>query len=294
MIGYETIDEWAHAYFPLGFHLSREAWDRYGLAETLRRRAGEPGWEHTSIQELALAMNRTRQATHPGASGIRPGHLWAFGLLDTIHRYLFHQYCQEMNPGVMGKAVAHLARKLPRGTSDVVVEAFVDLYPPSKVYLGEEAREGYLAGSHASMPNRHAVLRETALLSVIEHNPALESFGELYDDAALRRRVAYDEVVAELEAFFEQQPRIEAVGLSLFSCLRAPIYAAPDSIEGQLEYVRIRWAGLLPGELMRQLTVVRDTLREELQVRGGGAGRGPGAAFWPRAGRCRGLRLSGI
>ena len=49
---------------------------------------------------------------------------------------------------------------------------------------------------------------------------------------------------------------------SLYDALRAPMLASPDSLIGQLDYIRERWAPYLGGDLKRILLAI-DVLREE-------------------------------
>ncbi len=48
--------------------------------------------------------------------------------------------------------------------------------------------------------------------------------------------------MADLHAFFETQPRFGPDNQNLVDMLRSPAIAVPHSLQGQLEYIRERWA----------------------------------------------------
>ncbi len=93
-------------------------------------------------------------------------------------------------------------------------------------------------------------------------NPAFATFDELFDDSDLSERTAYAHVIASLRQHFENQPGFGSKGLSLIAFLRAPALAEPDSLAGQLRYIRSRW-GLVLTPFLDRLIVTLDVLHEE-------------------------------
>src|SRR5208283_4947279 len=74
--------------------------------------------------------------------------------------------------------------------------------------------------------------------------------------------------------FFARQPVFGPDSQDLVTMLRSPVIAAPDSLAGQLEYIRIRWGSLLGDLLLRLLTGI-DLIREEEKLRFGTFTPGP-------------------
>jgi hypothetical protein len=105
-------------------------------------------------------------------------------------------------------------------------------------------------------------LEELITVWLANLNPAFRPFGELFDDAALAAGSAYREVSGALREYFESRPRFGPENQNLIDLLRAPALASPDSLEGQLEYVRHHWADLL-GDLLDRLLLAMDVLKEE-------------------------------
>jgi len=62
--------------------------------------------------------------------------------------------------------------------------------------------------------------------------------------------------------FFSRQPPFGPDGQSLVDMLRAPALAFPDSLSGQLQYIREKW-GLLLGKFLERLLTGQDLIRED-------------------------------
>ena len=92
-------------------------------------------------------------------------------------------------------------------------------------------------------------------------------------------RDRYPEILKSLEEFFASQPVFGPKGQTLLDLLRAPAKASPDSLYGQLEYIRTNWGHLLEDLLLRILKGM-DFYREEHRARY----FGPGPALVPRYG----------
>ena len=93
-------------------------------------------------------------------------------------------------------------------------------------------------------------------------NRATRAFRELFDDSELQRRASYVPFVVAIEEFFEREEPAGRTGMKLFEFLRAPALASPDSLDGQLAFIRERWADLLPAKLLARIDQARDVLRE--------------------------------
>ena len=113
-----------------------------------------------------------------------------------------------------------------------------------------------------NVPHRAVALEELMMLWLANLNPAFEPFRELFDDAALARATAYPGITGALRDYFETRPRFGPDEQNLVDLLRAPALASPDSLEGQLAFIRERWGALL-GALLERLLTGLDVLKEE-------------------------------
>ena len=113
------------------------------------------------------------------------------------------------------------------------------------------------------------VLRELLLLRMAAENPAIDSFREILDDRPLAATSAYLKLVGGMDAVLAGGPLLDGLDLTLCEALRAPIKASPDSLAGQVGFIRDHWSSLLPPELLVEVAVAFDILLEE---DGNGAG----------------------
>jgi glycosidase len=264
------------AYFPFGFPVSHEAGRRYDLAHPYR-----PGEETdarreiSALRRLAHKINLRRDFSVPGTQPVRAGQLMALGLHGEVLRYVWDRYTREEVPGSLTQGVSHARDR--RGSEDLErqIRVFVQHFPPQAVSQGTQTPAGFIEGRTDDQANREAAAREASLLALAMSNPALKPYRELFDDAELKGEIAYNELVDDLEAFFETQPPLDPAVLPLFEFLRAPARAYPDSLEDQLEYMRRHWGAWLPPGLLERLLRVKDVLREETMMRG----IGPGETF---------------
>ena len=67
-------------------------------------------------------------------------------------------------------------------------------------------------------------------------------------------------------------PLLPELEMTLAEALRAPILASPDSLAGQVGFIREQWQGLLPADLLEEVLVSFDILLEEERAFGGGGG----------------------
>ncbi len=256
------------SYFPLGAQVTRKIWQEADLDAVVPDPLPANAQDMLMVyRRAAHRLNVTFRKLDPPPDPIRPGHLIAMALLTEILRYVFDLYTRRQQPGVVDKAMQFVNERKSPGRMQTVQSTFVDLFAPFPVLRGQLDPEDYLNGELDGLPNSHRICREAMLLSISISNPALKSYRILFDDAELERRVRYSEVVELLDGYLEEQPGVEPLDLSLPACLRAPIYASPDSIEGQLDYIRTHWRRILPPRLLQRLNTARDALREETMIR---------------------------
>ena len=122
----------------------------------------------------------------------------------------------------------------------------------------------WLATETAGTSNRVIALEELLLLWLANTNPAFAPFEELFDDGPLLQ-TSYDGVIAGLAAYFATQPPLDGTGLTLIEALRAPALEVPDSLAGQLRFIRERF-GVVLHEYLDRLVVGFDVLREEQEA----------------------------
>ena len=245
------------------FHVSRAARDRYEFDEALFESSGNviiPNFPAARL--LARRMNDRRDLERFPDRVVHAAELNAMGLIDEILHHAVEIYRRTVNPKVMADALAALASHVQPDLLDRTLARFVEQFPPLAVVGGRTDPAGYLAGSTDGVSNREIALEELLMLWLANVNQAFATFDELFDDSDLSERTAYAHVIASLRQHFENQPGFGSKGLSLIAFLRAPALAEPDSLAGQLRYIRSRW-GLVLTPFLDRLIVTLDVLHEE-------------------------------
>jgi len=273
------LEKMLRDYFPFGFPLSRKAWDQFDVSALLgTTEPDDTSSQFRATRRFADRFIREYLRKSP-TEWIHAGQLISAGVIVDVLRYLVFVYCQQEIPGAVDRGLDWIGAQRGRTTAEQPPPAFVDLFPPVRVARGQQAGDDYLQGSSQGIPNNETVAGEMVLLSLSLANPAFAPIRDLFDDADLQRRCPYALFVDSLEEYFERQPVFAPLGKTLLECLRAPIKASPDSLQGQLNYMRERWAGFLPPELLEKLLLAADILKEEEKLRGFGPGPVPVLEF---------------
>ena len=245
------------------FHVSKAARDRYEFDQALFQSSGNAIVPNFPAARLfAKRMNDRRDTSRFPQPVVQAGQLNAMGLIDEILHYAVELYRTTVNPTAMTAALEALAARIEPTRLNLALAVFVENFPPLAVYLEGGDATAYLAGTTEGRPNREIALEELLMLWLANANPAFAVFDELFDDAPLAQRTAYADLVKGMQEFFETQPRFGPDNLTLIAFLRAPALAEPDSLAGQLRYMRQRW-GLLLSRFLDRLVVSLDVIHEE-------------------------------
>ena len=243
------------------FHISRKTRDRYQVSDALFNFVGNVIFSDlASCRELAYRMTEVRAAS--GLDPINPGALFAMGLIDEVGHFLVAQYRRSRDPQVTQAALAWFAARVGEDNVDKLLRTFVQEFPNVAIYRGEAKLDEWLQGSTDGLSHREAVLEELMLLWLANQNPAFRPFRELYDDTKLAQSTAYKQVTADLGSYFATRPATGMGRGNLLDLLRAPMQAAPDSLSGQLAWIRENWAQYL-GDNLQKILLAADVLKEE-------------------------------
>jgi glycosidase len=252
------------------FHISQATRSRYQVEDVLFSYTGNVVFaDLAASRALANKMNEVRGAGSDPAVAVNPAALFAMGLIDELSHALVAHYRKNFDPEVMKHALSWFEGKLGAEGVENLLLTFVVEFPNAAVYRGRETAEQWLAGSTGGTPHREAALEEILLLWLANQNRAFTPFRDLFDDQKLGKSTGYPAVTAELQAYFATRPKIQldegdpgSAKVTLLDLLQAPMLAAPDSLTGQLAFLRDKWAGVLGADLRRLLLAV-DVLKEE-------------------------------
>jgi len=252
------------------FHISRAVREATKVDDMLFSTTGNVVFANVAAsRKLAEALNRTRKdgARGADAGAINAGALFAMGLIDELSHALVDQYRKQIDPAVLSEAVRWFAERLNSdktrpGKLEALLLAFTEQFPNAAVFRGKLTAAQWLRGSTGGRPNREAALEELLMLWIANSNPAFKPFHDLFADQGLKQQTVYADVTASFPDFFSTRPPMAPEIGSLYDALRAPMLASPDSLIGQLDFIRERWAPFLGDDIKRILLAI-DVLREE-------------------------------
>ncbi len=260
------------------FHISRAARDRYHFDQDLFSLSGNVILANfQAVRQFAYLMNLHADPAKRTGREIKAGEINAMGLIDEILHLVVELYRRQVDPAVIQKALRYLNSQYGSREVDRALLHFIDEFPSVPVYRGTQDKRTYLRGTSAGRPNREIVLEELLLLWLANVNPAFSPYAELFDDSGMRTETPYKEFIDTLFPFFDKQPFFGPDHENLLIMLRAPAIASPNSLEGQLAYIRSRWASLL-GSYLQRLLGSLDFLSEEEKAFIPG-GPGPSQAY---------------
>ena len=249
------------------FHISRNARERYGFAESLFSYNGNVILANLSAcREFAHRMNQVRDVEKHPDLVVHAGKLFAMGLIDEASHVLMARYREQFDPQVMTAALDWFGAQVGTDNLEKMLLVFVERFPGQSVMRGKETPAQWLAGETGGMPHRAAALEELLLLWSANRNEAFKPFEELFGDRTLAKKTVYKQVTAQMPEYFATRPLIPLPGaqaISLLDLLRAPALRSPRSLSDQLEIIRQLWKPLIGDALERFLLMAAEVLREE-------------------------------
>jgi glycosidase len=257
-------------YFLYEIQINRQAWDRLGLdsvSRNLRMRTNAP--YIIFCRHVANALNRRPEASE---KPVKAGNVYLYALLTRIFRYLLNNYNTVKSPQILDKVLDKENPEIPPEKLGAAMKSFIGHFPDSMVIEGTGTALEYVSGEDPGNLGKKMIITEFLLLELSLENPALDEFRELFDETALIATAPLEDVVSSLEEKFEKAPPYEPFEHSVMELLRMPIKFSPSSLAGQLEYIKTNWSALLPPELLSEMLLGLDILREEEREWWGGPG----------------------
>ena len=250
------------------FHISRHARQKYHFDESIFSMNGNVIFANFHAGRVfAQKINQVRNAAaHPGLA-VSAGQINAMGLIDEILHFVISQFRTQKFSQVHTKALEYLEKKIGKKILNKTLTLFTIQFPPLTVFQKKQTVNAYLKGASDGISHRGAALEELLMLWLASQNPAFKSYHELFDVKELKDFSGYQKIVDEIQDFFRDQPTFGPDDQNLIDMLRSPAIASPDSLEGQLEYIRDRWGFLLSHYLMKLLGSL-DMITEEQKIDG--------------------------
>lgn len=245
------------------FHVSRTAREKYNFDESLFQFDGNVIFaDLMAARNFTYQINQQRDLLNNPEQAVRAGDINALGLIDEILHLVISLYRKQIDPQIWAKAYQHLSSRFTQNQLEQTLLQFIREFPPKAVYTNNASPDEYLKGTSNGVPNRHIALEELLMLWVTNQNTAANAFQELFSDTDLINSTEYQRVLSEIGDFFDDQPVFGPDEQDLVTMLRSPAIEVPDSLIGQLEFIRNRWGSLI-GEYLSRLLSSLDLLKEE-------------------------------
>jgi len=245
------------------FHISRSVREQIDLSDLLFSYSGNVIFANvTASRKLAAGLQSLDNRSDLLQEDVNAAALFAMGLIDELSHALIAAYREKTDPLVLDNGLKFLSEKVDSKATEKLLLAFTEEFPNVAVFRNELTAEAWLTGHSEGTFNQELALEELLLLWLANTNPAFTPFKILFDDRTLKSTTAYLAAAAALPDYFKTRPLVESGLGTLLDALKAPMLASPDSLTGQLEYIREHWAPVL-GEGLGRILLAIDVLREE-------------------------------
>ena len=260
------------------FHVSKKVRDLCRFNETLFASSGNVIFSDLyQVRTFVEKLNAYFDKRGEHEKRVSAGELNAMGLIDEI----FHYVCMLYRRDAAGESFSALLAKLDDefgvAQTDALLLSFIAEFPPAAVRNGTVSAEEYLSetafdeGANRERTNREQTLEELILLHLANENPAFKKFAILFDDAKLAQNPLYGKSWESIKTHFALLPPFGPFAHDLISMLKEPVVYSPESLKGQLDYIRLHWGTML-GDMIKRLLAGIDTMQEEEKAAWQGGG----------------------
>ncbi len=257
---------------PREFNLSRAARETYGFNDALFSSTGNQiSSRIQSIRDLVHSMNRHRDVTVNPERVVHVSSVNALGLMDQLFHHLLLRYREDHETGLFEHLLDELYAAVGKKEVNAVLHSFTDEFPPVDVYRELLTTDAYLDSLESGESGRVLALEELFLIWIENQNPAFLGFSELLSVDSTRSLPGYNRVMAAMERLVTSLAPADSA--PLLDLLLEPVRHEPDSLEGQLRYIRQNWGTYL-GDLVLKVMRGLDLFKED--QKGFFAGPGPG------------------
>ncbi len=251
------------------FHVSKQIRDLCNFDERLYASSGNVILANLkAVRVFAEKLNKVFDSRGQNDKRISAGSLNAMGLIDEIFHYVCMLYRRDKQTDAFKSVLAELDSQYTKAEVDKLLLEFCEEFPPVEVYQGKLSAKEYLEktcldeGTGLTRTNREQTLEELIMLHLANENPAFKPFAIMFNDEKLSKNKLYEASWATIQKTFQNLPKFGPFNHDLINMLREPVVFSPESLKGQLDYIRQYWADLL-GEWLRRLLAGIDTLTEE-------------------------------
>jgi glycosidase len=254
--------------------LSRDARQKYKLEDFKFNEKGNIEFDGDiySVRLFVQKLNQNKDLINYPELAIKVGQFNGMALIWEILNDIIEKYEKKhTKTNLLKDLYNHLSDTIGEKTLQETTKKLLEDFPPEPVFQKKVPLEDFLEMKTKDSENRVQFLQEFLNLWVANENPSFSPYLEFFDDASLEKKTEYNQIINEIESFFEHEPKIGPNNQNLINLLREPAEKYPHSIREQLEYISQNWGELIGNNLYKILTAI-DLIREEERFRGLGPG----------------------
>ena len=245
------------------FHICRKVRAKYNFTDKLFATDGNIIFANfANVRKFTQKLNEPIDPILHPEKIIKASQLNAMGIIDEIFHVVCSIYRDEKQPTVFENALSYIEKNLGKEKINAMLLDFAYDFPPSEVFKEKQTIEEYLTTSTKGISHKVLCLEEIILLHISSENPAMTPFVFLFTGEKLKSNKTWLKSWLKLQDFFSTQPSFGPNNNSLLEMLKEPILASPQSLKGQLDYIRSHWSSFL-GEWIRRLLFGIDMISEE-------------------------------
>ena len=254
--------------------LSRDARQKYNLNEFEFDDKGNIIFEGDvySVRLFVQKLNQKRDLINYPELAIKVGQFNGMALIWEIFDDIIKKYEDETeSPSIFKELYDYLSEKIGETKLEETTKKLVEDFPPNPIFNNKVPLDDFLEIKTEDFKNKVNFLNEFVNLYIANENPSFAPYLEFFDDASLEKKTEYNQIIKEIDNFFDKKPTFGPNNQYLIHLLMEPAKQFPHSIREQLEYMVQNWGALLGNNIFKILTAL-DLIREEERFRGLGPG----------------------
>jgi hypothetical protein len=266
------------------FHVKAALRPALGIGSALFRTTGNLVLrDFSAVRSLSAKVREMGGRSGRDTGKLTAGNLNAMGLIDEILHIVLGLYRERSEPELLPRLSEAIRKEIGPRPYSKLLSVFTAMYPPQDVYNGSSSPEDWIEGTTAlgaeggKIPNRDLALEELLLLKLANENPGFSPFRFLFDDGiragspetdSLGATTEYLKAFEAIEKACASLPQFGPEGQrsGLLELLRKPAVASPQSLQGQLAWIRENWGAEFSGIRVRILQGL-DLIAEEERPR---------------------------
>ncbi len=257
----------APSYPNLEFHLRQALDQTYKFSPPMfALESGKFKIDYHELQNLIHRMGELQPDR-----GFRSSELHGMGLLSLLSHKLIRLYRNQVNPSYIQDLTTFLETELSPSVLNDLLGNYLEALPSDSFKSSSTGVNEYLKGQTKSVPNTQVVVEELLVHILALNNPAFDKYDVVFKEDFHRAIKTSDKLLKSINKWSAGSTGFGRSGKNVIELLMEPILAAPDSIEGQLAYIRKHWSTFLGSHLMDLLRGL-DHFEEENRFRGFGPG----------------------